>query len=273
MTIADTIEASNRTSEFDATRQPQLVVSESIEADEFGRLLTSVSQEDCAHSWRNFPVDGTLDELVSWENERRPTKLFFFYRQHGETRRLAAAAAVADRLSADYPHPGLCVLGRCYIMPEFRNLGYYRYVLRYRLEYCREHFGDGLHAVHMGAVNERIERVITGPMQGWPRFVHIGEERLRVASEVQSVGAYLMFVPGFMDKMLDVLTGPNAPTSVIELRRTLSSIESERVRNLGSLVERTVEDPQAQQWFECRNRLALDEVLTFCRELPVVGFE
>ncbi|HEX7840379.1 MAG TPA: GNAT family N-acetyltransferase, partial [Kofleriaceae bacterium] len=177
----------------------QLVISQTVDPRNLQHLLGSLMREDCVHSWRNFGSDGTLEALLEWENRRRPTKLFFFHLKRGGELRMIAASAVADRLTKDFPHPGFCVLGRCYIMPEFRSRGLYRHVLRYRLEYCRSQFGGALNAVHIGAVNERISRVIMNhELPGWPRFVHLGEEELSVAGEIRNVGAYLLLLPDYL---------------------------------------------------------------------------
>ena len=102
----------------------ELVISRSADPGSLRRLLESLVSEDCVHSWRNFGPDGTADDLLRWENERRPTELFFFYLKHGG--QMVAAGAVADRLTRDFPHPGFCVIGRCCIMPEYRSRGFYR---------------------------------------------------------------------------------------------------------------------------------------------------
>src|SRR5271154_3788852 len=119
------------------TVREELVVSQTIEPDDLRRLFRCLTCEDCVHSWKNFGADGTLEDLLEWENLRRPTQLFFFYVRRGGQLHILAASAVADRLTADFPYPGFCVLGRCYIMPEFRNQGFYRRILHYRLEYCK----------------------------------------------------------------------------------------------------------------------------------------
>src|SRR4051794_14025058 len=155
----------------------ELVVSDSVAPDDLRRLLESLKQEDCAHSWRNFGLGGTVEQLRRWENERRPTMLFFFHLKEGGATRMVGASAVADRLTRDFPHTGFPVLGRCCILPEYRSRGFYRQILQFRMEYCKSEYGSGLNAIHIGAVNERISSAITNHgLPGWPRFIHLGEE-------------------------------------------------------------------------------------------------
>ncbi|WP_437937394.1 hypothetical protein [Sorangium sp. So ce341] len=251
----------------------QLVASQSVDPDSLRCLLESLVHEDCVHSWRNFGPEGTLEALLQWENARRPTKLFFFHLKRGDKMRLVAASAVADRLNRDFPHSGFCVLGRCCIMPEFRSLGLYRHVLSYRLEYCRTQFGSALNAIHIGAVNERISRVITNHgLPGWPRFIHLGEEQLGVAGEVRRVGAYLMFLPDYVRGLQETLAGADAPACVVELRNVLSTMESAPVRNLGILVKETYEEARGRGWFDHRDARRIEQLLLFCRSVPLVGF-
>jgi hypothetical protein len=252
----------------------RLVVSQSVDPGNLRRLLESLAHEDCVHSWRNFGPEGTLDELLRWENARRPTKLFFFYLQRGGETRMIAASAVADRLNQEFPHTGFCVLGRCCIMPEFRSQGFYRRVLSYRLECCRAQLGDELCAVHIGAVNERIRRVITNHgLPGWPRFVHLGEEALGVAGEVREVGAYLMLLPDYVRRLQAALAGDRAPAPVASLRDALSGLESGAVRDLGALVKEALEGARGRAWFDGRDAREVERLLLFCRSVPLIGFQ
>lgn len=253
--------------------QEELVVSQSIDPDNLRRLLKCLVQEDCVHSWRNFGPDGTLDELLQWENRLRPTKLFFFYLKRGGELRTVAASAVADRLTRDFPHSGFCVLGRCYIMPYFRGQGFYRQILHYRLEYCRAQFGDALSAIHIGSVNERIERVITNhQLSAWPTFIHLGEEQLKVVGQVRMVGAYMLLLPEYVRKLRSALVGVHAPACVIELRNALGELEAGDIRNLGMLIKRTFGEACGHGWFDTHDSREIEQLLLFCRSVPLVGF-
>jgi GNAT superfamily N-acetyltransferase len=252
----------------------ELVVSQSIDACDLRRLLDCLMHEDCVHSWRNFGSEETPDGLLKWENELRPTRIFFFYLKHGGESHLVAAGAVAERLTRDFPHTGFCVLGRCYVMPQFRGQGFYRQILRYRLEYCRAQFGSALNAIHMGSVNERVSRVITNHgLAGWPRCIHLGEEELRVAGQTQTVGAYMLLLPEYVRKIKSALAGTRAPACVVKLRNALSRIESYDIRNLGVLVKETFEEASASGWFDEHDSHEIEQLLLFCSSIPLVGFK
>jgi len=252
----------------------ELVVSECVDPDNLRVLLGCLGDEDCVHSWRNFGPDGTLEGLLEWENKLRPTKIFFFHLDRGGETRMIAASAVAEKLTRDFPHPGFCVLGRCYIMPQFRGMGFYRQILRYRLEHCRSQFGNELNGVHIGSVNERISRVITNHgLTGWPRFIHLGEEELKVAGQIRTVGAYLMFLPEYIHRLKNMLAGDDAPSCVVKLRDALSRIESDDTRNLGTLVKENFEKAIEHGWFENRGSHEIKQLLRFCGSIPLVGFK
>lgn len=251
----------------------ELVVSESVTQEDLRRLLDALRQEDCVHSWRNFSPGGTVEELRQWENERRPTILFFFHLRRGGASRMVAASAVADRLTRDFPHAGFPVLGRCCIMPEHRSRGFYRQILRFRLDYCRAEYGPALDAIHLGAVNERISRVITNHgLPGWPPFIHLGEEELAVAGDVREVGSYLLLLPEYLRRMQAALAGAGAPPCVVELREALAHTESGDVRDLGRLARETCAEARQLGWFDAHDSRDLDRLLLFCRSIPLVGF-
>jgi hypothetical protein len=261
------------TSPADIGGMEELVVTHSVDPDNLRRLFESLMHEDCVHSWRNFGRQGTLEGLFQWENELRPTQLFFFYLERGGERRMLAASAVADKLTRDFPHPGFCVLGRCYIMPEFRGQGLYRRTLHYRLEYCRARFGNALNAVHIGSVDERITRAITNHcLPGWPNFIHLGEEELQVAGQIRRVGDYLLLVPEYVRKIQNALVGDRAPVCVVALRNVLSTIDSGNIRNLGMLLKETFEEASSDGWFDEHDSYEIEQLLLFCASIPLVGF-
>ena len=254
--------------------EEELIVGQSIEPSDLHRLLDCLNHEDCVHSWRNFGPNGTLEELRAWENQRRPTQLFFFYAKRGGQQRILAASAVAEKVTRDFPHPGFCVLGRCYIMPEFRGQGFYRRILQYRLQYCRSRFGKALNGIHIGSVSEKITFAITGHhLPGWPPFFHLGEEELRVAGEIRTVGDYMLFVPEYLDRLQNELAGPLAPACVVELRKALSTLESDDIRDLGLFIKSRFQEARSQGWFADRDPECLEQLLLFCAHIPLIGFE
>jgi GNAT superfamily N-acetyltransferase len=260
--------------ETGAAGREKLVVSQSVEPENMRRLLESLAREDCAHSWKNFGPEGTLDGLLQWENEHRPTEIFFFYLGSGSERQMIGAGAVAGKLNRDFPHPGFCVIGRCYIMPQFRERGFYRRILRHRLEYCRAQFGNALNGIHIGSVNERISRVITKHgLAGWPDFIHLGEEALSVAGQIKTVGAYMLLMPEYLRKIENALAGDSAPACVAELRNVLSRIGSGNIRDLGRLVKEPFEEARAGDWFDERDSREIEQLLLFCESIPLAGFK
>lgn len=251
----------------------ELVVSQSVDFGNLRQLLECLVREDCAHSWKNFGPEGTLERLLQWENELRPTQLFFFYLRRGGEMRLAAAGAVADRLIRGFPHPGFCVLGRCYVMPEYRGHGLYRRILQYRLDYCRSRFGNKLNAIHVGSDNDRVGRVVINHrLPGWPRFVHLGDQKLQVDTTIKTVGAYLLLDPAYLDRIQDSLAGAHAPACVTDLRNALSRIETGDIRHLGAIVKQTVETAGGRKWFESRDCGEIEKLMLLCRSIPLVGF-
>lgn len=253
--------------------EEELVVSQEVDPGDLRRLLECLVQEDCAHSWRNFGPEGTLERLLQWENELRPTQLFFFYLRRGEELRLVAASAVADCLIRGFPHPGFCVLGRCYVMPEYRGHGLYRRILHYRLDYCRSRFRDELNAIHIGSDNERVGRVLANHrLPGWSRFVHLGDQELQVDTKIKTVGAYLLLDPVYVDRIRDSLAGPHAPVCVTELRNALSRIDSGNIRHLGALAKQAVETAGGRHWFQERDSGEIEKLMLLCRSIPLVGF-
>ncbi len=254
----------------DSTRD--LAITDTADPADLRRLLRHLAREDCVHSWRNFGCEGTLEELLAWENRRRPTKIFFFYRGRGAESQMIGAGSVADRLTSEFPHPGFCVLSRCYIMPEHRGRGMYRTLLHYRMEYCRKQFGEALNGIHVGSLEDRVSRVLFDHrFPGWPTFVHLGEERLRISGAGRTVGAYMLLTPRYTRRIEHELSGDRAPESVVELRRVLAGVGTVPVRDLGALVQRTREDTRAECWFRERGSAAIDQLLLFCRSLPLVG--
>jgi hypothetical protein len=249
----------------------ELAVTQTVEPADLRRLLRLLAEENCVHSWRNFGVEGTVDDLLAWENRRRSTKIFFFYGRCGSESRLVGAGAVADQLTGEFPNPGFCVLSRCYIVPEFRGHGMYRPLLHYRMEYCRKEFGDALNGIHIGSAQDRVARVLFDHrLPGWPMFAHLGEEELRVSGAGTMVGAYMVLMPRYVQRIERELAGSGAPASVVELRRTLAGIGAEPVRGLGLLVQRARDDASAAGWFRERGSEAIDQFLLFCRSIPLV---
>jgi GNAT superfamily N-acetyltransferase len=254
-----------------------LLVRPSVEPTDLHRLFDCLRREDCVHSWRNIeaPRRGSLQGLLEWENELRPTELFFFYVEHAGQLRLVAGGAVAARISNEFPHAGFCVLSRCYITPEFRGRGFYRDILRYRLEHCVSRFGSGLSAVHIGTADPRVARVVTRVSRpGWPPFVHLGEEKLHVSAQSRTVDDYIMLAPAYLRRLEAGLGGPAAPACVVELRRAVGMLRgAEPARDVGLRVKRGFAEARAEGWFDAHDPAAFEQLVAFCAAVPLIGFE
>jgi GNAT superfamily N-acetyltransferase len=250
----------------------RLSVSSHANATDLKDLLRCLAAEDCAHSWKSFGTEGTADELLRWENELRPSRLFFFYLDAGTRRQLVGAGAVADTLAHGFPHAGFCVVGRCYVMPAFRGSGFYRRMLHYRLERCREKFGNELNAVHLGTSSRKVERVVTTEgLPGWPRFICVGKERLTVGGHVEMVAAYMSFLPAFLQRLCRSLEDPGVPEVAIELRNCLGALERGDARDLGNAVKDLFEDERGQAWLSDHNPRELKQLMAFFRAIPLAG--
>lgn len=250
----------------------RIEASREVEPRELRRLLRSLAKESCVHSWRNFDPDGDLEGLLAWENQLRPTEIFFFYLHEGGVRQLIAAGAVASKVSRAFPYSGFSVLGRCYILPEFRGRGLYRSLLRYRLEFCREAGGSELKAIHIGSTDPRIARVLRDHrIPGFPRFLHLGHEALKVAREVRRVEAYLLLLPQYAGRLGELLAGDGAPPAVEQLRDALGKHQRSEVRDLGLLVRKAYEGGKDGRFFENREPSELVQLLHFCQSIPLVG--
>jgi len=277
-----------------------LLVTQHVEGGQLAHLLDSVGREECAHSWRNLgPEDrGSESGVLGWENQKRPTEVFYFFVDDGRGLQIAAASAIAWTINRSFPHPGFCVLGRCYIMPEYRGRGLYRPILRYRLDCCRARLGGQLRGIHMGTDDQRIVGVISGPLGGgWPCFVHLGEEELRIAGHMKRVGDYLLLADEYVERMKAALDGPDAPDSVLALRNIVAGLGASNsgagnsgagVAGLGAgnsgaglagsgravagRIKAAFEASVEQGWFDGRRRQDFDEFLLFCEAIPLIGF-
>jgi GNAT superfamily N-acetyltransferase len=253
------------------------VVRPSVEPSDLRRLFDCLRRENCVHSWRNIEARRrrSVQDLLEWENELRPTELFFFYVEHAGKLHLVAGSTVATRMSNEFPHAGFCVLSRCYIMPEFRGRGFYRDILRYRLDHCVRRFGPRLSAVHIGTVDPRVARVITRVSRpGWPPFIHLGEEKLHVSAQTRTVDDYIMLASSYLRRLEAGLAGHAAPACVVELRRALGMLRgAEPARDVGLRVKRGFADACAEGWFEAHDAAAFEQLVAFCAAVPLIGFE
>lgn len=173
-------------------------------------LLSELRDEACVHSWRRrLPPSGPIGsdvaaQLLADEDAHRPTTTFVYVvRRRDGSEQVGAAAAVSERIRADFAHDGFPVLARCYIRPEFRRRGLYRSVLRHRFDYCLKQWGDSLRAIHLGSADPTIWRVATMRPDLVPPFVHVGDEDLEVAGHSHAVRDLLAFAPRYVEQLLE----------------------------------------------------------------------
>ncbi len=163
-------------------------------------------------------MDITPQDLLGWENEKRPTTIQYYYQRCKIDGRpvLVAAATVADAIAHDVRISGFPVLARCYVRPPFRGTGLYRKILHHRLSSLISQSGASLKAVHMGTADERVAQTITDRSLPWNGFVRIGWEDLSIGTETVRVGGYLLFSPDYAQALLkgaSDLTDPAGSTS------------------------------------------------------------
>jgi hypothetical protein len=98
----------------------------------------------------------------------------------------------------------------------------------------------------------------------------LGEEELSVAGEVRAVGDYMLLTPEYMSRIRAVLAGTDAPSCVVELRNVLSRLQFDDIRNLGMLIKDTFEE--GREWFEKNRSDEIEQLLLFCKSIPLIGF-
>ncbi len=177
-----------------------LTATANVDPSLLGPILSELRAEECGHSWRTPLVelgDRPPDELVTALLERarayRPTDLYT-YTLRGEP---MAIATISDRVTSAFPHDGFPVLARCYIRRKYRDAGLYHHLVQHRLAICEDRFGDSLRAIHMGASDIRVEQTLRHHPDLYPRFVHVGDERLMVAGRAFYVQDFVAFTPRY----------------------------------------------------------------------------
>lgn len=167
-------------------------------------LLSDLAAEECCHTWRTWlpRVRGGSDaeraaRVLHQERVTRPTTVWAYVADTPVGRRTLGVATLSSRVRDDFPHEGFPVLARAYIRPAHRGRGLYPHMLRHRLARCQARWGWRLQAVHIGATGGPVDRVVARtdlPL----RFVHVGDEDLRIAGRVWRVRDHVAFTHTFM---------------------------------------------------------------------------
>ena len=153
------------------TAQPDAPDSEMTE------FLSELNETaDSVHPWTKLKIDKDTcikDCLLESENKERPSTIFFYFGSRNGKQVFIGAAAIADKYSHEFPFMGRPVIGRSYILKEFRTHRMYYPILRHRILACVQRWGDDLIGVLMGSSNSRIFKSIRYNIFGIP-FLYIG---------------------------------------------------------------------------------------------------
>ena len=261
----------NEESDSNTILESGLIASQHISSEDLKRLMDQIRSESCSHSWKNFQGELSEGQLLEWEKQLRPTTVFYYYVQSENGALLVAAATVADKINGHTTCQGLPVLGRCYVVPEFRNNGYYREVVQHRLSFCQKRFGHRLKAVHIGTNNKFVSQCITSNTL---TFSHIGQEALNINDHVHVVDAYLMIMPDYLNRLIESVPKAEEDDSTTALYNSLINIQKQAPSfNLASGIRQAYQSALNEGW---RNQYAEQEIenlMTFFSEIPLIGFE
>lgn len=204
------------------------------------QILGEMRSEPCTHSWRTFahmePGAAAVDQLIAWEQRRRPT-IMFTYRgvDPDGTRHVIGMGAVSERINSQFPHTGFPVIARAYIRGPFRGQRLYTALLSHRYRYCQERWGAELRAVHLGSASDAVHHVVSNPEVASPPFRRVAVEALHVDNCIEPVIDYLAFQPAYADALL-AATDP-APSDGPALRDGLSRLRAAVLGLLDGSVE------------------------------------
>lgn len=168
-----------------------------LEPRSFAALLSELRRSARAHSWRWLSRGRQLDGLLRAEARLRPGVVFAYYglRRDGAME-LFGAAALAERVTAWFPHEGFPVAARGYVLRRFRGNGLYKAMLAHRVRVCRRVWGRRLNAIHLGSSNPRVWRTLRSA-PGGARFSALGVERLPDGRRRLLVRDFVHLAPSF----------------------------------------------------------------------------
>ncbi len=165
----------------------RVVATSQARCEDLILLFNELKQGGYSHTWKWFDALNSgpiLNNLQVFENQRRPTHLFFYYGEKGSGERVFfAAGAVAEKICHSFSHVGFPVISRCYTLKNFRNNRFYHTLLRHRFEFCQQLFGPRLKGVHLGTSNPRVSAAIRKGLLK-PNFLYVGQEELEGKNEI-----------------------------------------------------------------------------------------
>ena len=265
------------TNTFGLDQFKRLEISSVASDQEILEFIKSVKSENCIHSWKDVQLGrsgGYLEELIGFENKKRPTQIFFYYGIKSSTERiLIAAATVALKITNDFKHEGFPVLARCYIKQDYRNLRLYFPILKHRFDYCTKVFGKKLRGIHLGSANPRVFHVIKKNMLGFP-FCYLGDEYLSLGQSNNRVHDFLWLSNSFTEELLEIR---NRKKDVCFSYQTL-------VKNIEALVENKYSSSgyhallnsihaieSETNWFPSQVNEGLGQLLDFMAAIPIIN--
>ncbi|MBA2672779.1 hypothetical protein [Ramlibacter sp.] len=152
-------------------------------------LLWRLREEKCAHLWQPAlaaaPAAQAYQVFERMLTGGRPCTVFTYHLPNGGRDEAVAVGTMSPRVARDSPEDGIPVLGRTYVLPEYRGRSVYALVLRHRLGLCADRWGRRLLGVHMGTSSPRVESVFRASFPG--RVVRIGDEDIGDAGVVAAL--------------------------------------------------------------------------------------
>lgn len=204
----------------------RLIATSEVIGSTLGPLLNELAQESCIHSWQGhlakvseISEDERVLSLLAADREQRPTTVFVYIgiAKDGSMTPVGAAA-VAERIRADFPFEGFPVIARAYISRKYRGLGFYPFMVRHRLDYCVQEWGRRLRGVHLGSGDSKVWRTVSNGTYFSAPFLFVGEEGLRVGDEVHKVRDFLSLTPSFrriLSEAMDREKDTESPDSLL----------------------------------------------------------
>jgi len=190
---------------LDSQTLGRIEITDTLSRELLTPLLHELRAEPCAHSWQpklaKVPSAAAFDRFMQLIGDEPPGRVFTYFRETPSGREALALGVVSDRISRGFPFEGLPVARRAFVHPAYRCHALYSMTLAHRLDYCRQHWGNHLWAVHLGTASPGIERVFRRLHKG--RVLYLGKEDLGDAGQVRALlGVTDAFERGCQDEVL-----------------------------------------------------------------------
>ncbi len=251
-------------------------------AEQLGPILDELAHDSCVHSWQGHlalaqdkDVAHRVQALLDADRAQRPTTVFAYLGITPTNEVIpVGVAAVAERIRSDFPFEGFPVIARAYICHAYRGRGLYPSLVRHRLDYCVQEWGDRLRGVHLGSADPAVwQTAARGPFFSAP-FLFIGTEDLRVGDKVHRVKDFLSMTPSFLGDLnegLDkVLDGFSSHSEALEATALLKRFvrEGDEGVSYGDLFAALEKSAGAGRDLRKASQ-AIRELLAFCDAIPL----